>query len=338
MARKLNVAVIGAGWPGREHVKGYLELDHVNVSVLCDKDLKLATTWAEEFRIPEVATDYKKLLKRPDIDAISVCLPNFLHAPVTIDCLRAGKHVLCEKPPALCAAEAKRMAAAAKKARRTLMYAMVLRYSTEATTIRQFVDDGTLGQIYFGHAAYTRRNNIPVGAAGWFVDKKRSGGGALIDIGVHALDRCWYLMGCPKPVAVTGAAYSKFAHTLPKGVKFNVDDSAFAMVRFAGGATLLLEATWALHLPGGQITRVAGTAGGATWEPLTVYTNQGGTDVDIVPQVATWNPFHRQTAHFADCCRKKAKCISGAEQGVQLMQMLDAVYKSSSTGREVRIR
>jgi predicted dehydrogenase len=338
MARKLNVGVIGMGWPGREHLKGYLELDNVNVVALCDLNAELAGKVAADSGVGDVETDHKRLLARADIDAVSVCLPNFLHKKVTVDALRAGKHVICEKPPALNAREAQQMADAAKKSKKQLMYAMVLRYGAQATTIRSYVDSGQLGDIYFGHAAYVRRRGIPLGAGGWFVDKKRAGGGALIDIGVHALDRCWYLMGCPRPAAIMGSSYRKFAHLTPKGMKFDVDDASFGMVRFTNGATLMLEATWAINLPNAQVTRVAGAKGGATWDPLTIYTEQNGVPVDITPQVTEVNPFFAEVAHFVDCCTKRTPCKSGAEQGVHLQQMLDGIYKSAATGKEVRVR
>lgn len=338
MTRKLNVAVIGVGWPGREHLKSYLQLPNVQVAALCDINEELVRKVAAEHKVGEVFTDHRQLLARSDIQAVSVCLPNFLHSQVSIDALRAGKHVLCEKPPALNARQARQMAGAARKHRRVLMYAMVLRYGHQAQTIRRYVDSGRLGDIYFGHAAYVRRRGIPIGAGGWFVDKKRAGGGALIDIGVHALDRCWYLMGCPKPAAIMGTSYQKFGHVVPKDVHFDVDDASFGMVRFANGASLLLEATWAINLPNQQVTRIAGTRGGATWDPLTIYTEQDGVPCDITPQVKELNPFLEEVRHFVECCTDRVPCRSGAEHGLQLQQMLDGIYQSAATGREVRIR
>jgi len=139
------------------------------------------------------------------------------------------------------------MADAAEKNERVLMYALVQRFGGNAKLLKQMIDNGELGDVYFGKAGYVRRRGIPLGREGWFVDKKRSGGGALIDIGVHALDCVWWLMGSPKPVAILGAAYSKFGHLVPENVKYDVDDATFAHIRFENGATIVLEATWALN-------------------------------------------------------------------------------------------
>jgi predicted dehydrogenase len=160
------------------------------------------------------------------------------------------------------------------------------------------------------------------------------------------LDQTWYLMGCPKPVSITGSVYQKFKHSVPKGVRYTVDDAAFGLIRFANDATLLLEATWAWHLPTSRTGRLAGTKGGVDLDPLTFYTDDDGVPVNITPQARelVFQPpagptnFPGETAHFVDCCLNRKKCICSAEHGVQLMQMLDGIYQSAKTGREVRLR
>jgi len=200
------------------------------------------------------------------------------------------------------------------------------------------VDKGELGEVYFARAVYHRRRGIPLGASSWFVDKSRSGGGALIDIGVHALDCAWFLMGCPKPVAVSGASYLKFGHLVPKGVKFDVDDSTFALIKFANGASMILECSWALNQRGGSVIQVAGTKGGAEFDPLTIFVERDGTQLEVKPTLPNTNAFAGEVAHFVDCVQRKKKPIASAEQGVQLMQMMDAMYRSADSGREVRIK
>ena len=337
MAKTLRVGIIGLGWPGVEHLKGYLASGKAQVAAVCDVDDERRERIADEHRIPEAYADYKQMLRNAEIDAVSNCLPNFLHAPVTLDALKAGKHVLCEKPPAMNAREARRMADTAARKGLTLMYALCLRFGAEAQVIRGYVDRGELGEVYYGRCGYVRRRGIPVGKGGWFVDKERAGGGALIDIGVHALDRCWWLMGCPEPVSVAGSAYQKFGHAVPKGVKFDVDDAAFALIKFANGATLLLEATWAINLPGGGYCQIAGTQGGASASPLTIYTERHGMQLDITPQPSNTNGMQGETAHFADCCLTGRTPIMDGEQGVALMKMLDGIYKSQATGRDVKL-
>jgi predicted dehydrogenase len=335
--KTVKVGVIGLAWPGNEHLKGYVACPHSEIVALCDIDTELLARQAKEYSVSKTFTNYRKMLALRELDAISICVPNDLHMPMAVDALAAGKHVLCEKPPALSPRQAREMADAAKKAKRVLMYALVQRFGPEARVLRKFIDGGQLGDLYFGRTAYLRRRGIPLGKEGWFINKKRSGGGSLIDIGVHCLDRAWWLMGNPKPVAIVGSTYAYFGHTVPKKYPYTVEDASFGFVKFANGASLIVEATWAYNLPPKAYTELAGTKGGASLDPLTIYTEREGVICDITPQVPRGNGFHGETAHFVDCILKNRKPISHPEQGIQLMQMLDGIYRSSQTGKEVRI-
>ena len=338
MAKTVKIGIIGLGWPGTEHLKGYKTLPGVQITALCDLQKPLLAAWAEQLDAAETYTDYRKMLARADIDAVSVATPNDLHAPMTLAALKAGKHVLCEKPPAMTAAQAAQMAAAAKRERKVLMYALCQRFSAESQTLKQYIDAGELGDIRFARAVYHRRRGIPLGTKGWFVNKRRSGGGVLIDNGVHALDRAWWLMGNPKPLTVTAATYADYSHTVPKGIRCNVDDSAYTFFRFAGGKTLIVEVSWARNLPTHSVLDITGTKGGASVDPLTIYTERRGQVVDIRPEIAPTGAFAGETAHFVDCIRHRRTPGPSAENGIWLMKMLQAAYRSSETGREVRIR
>jgi len=338
MAKKINVGIVGMGWPGREHLKGYKQCANTEVVALCDMNTELAQQQADEHGVAAVYADHKKMLKEAGIDAVSVCLPNFLHAPIGLDALRAGKHVICEKPPALNAGEARRMAAAAKAGGLTLQYALSQRFVGANKLAKDYIDKGELGDIYFARAVYHRRRGIPLGTQSWFVNKKLSGGGALIDIGVHALDAAWWLMGTPKPVSVSGNAYQQFKHVVPKGTQFDVDDSAFGLIKFDNGATLILECSWALNLPSRSAIQIAGTKGGVELNPLKIYVEREGVQLDVTPEVPGGDVFAGQMGHFIECIQTNKTPLMSGEQGVQLMQMLDAIYKSSASGKEVRIR
>jgi len=346
MSDKVRAAVIGLGWPGKEHVKGYQACADAELVALCDINESLLKQVAGEYGVERTYADYREMIACGDIDVVSVCVPNFLHADLTMDSLKSGKHVLCEKPPALNAGQARAMADAAQANDKLVMYAVVMRFFAETAFVKSLIDAGELGEIYIGKAGYTRRRGIPMGAGAWFIDSERAGGGALIDIGVHALDCIWYLMGTPKPVSVSGSAYTKFAHTVPEGVKYDVDDSALALIKFENGATLYLEATWAWNLPGGAVKMVAGTKGGAQLDPLKIYTEKNGVSVDTtlgggdMPEGyggGLSGPFAAEVAHFVSAVRGETELMATAEQGVQLMEMLDAVYESGRTGREVRL-
>ncbi len=335
MRGKVRLGIIGLGWAGREHLKGYIKCENSEPVALCDIDEDLLNEVAETYNVRKTYTDYGKLLADDEIDAVSVCLPNHLHCPATVESLDAGKHVICEKPPALNGDEAQLMVDKAKSNGKVLMYAMVMRFSNSTKYVKKLAEKGDFGEIYLGKAGYVRRRGIPIGKKGWFVDKSRSGGGALIDIGVHALDCVWYLMGNPKPISVSGSAYSRFGHTVPKGVKYDVDDSAFGFIKFENGATLYIESTWALNQPEGATKLLAGTKGGARLDPLTIYTERDGVQLDITPTVKDQNPFESEICHFVECILKKKEPIASAIQGITLMRMLDAIYESAQTGREV---
>lgn len=337
MSQKVRLGVVGLGWPGIEHLKGLKACPGAEVTALCDLDPSLLAQVAGQYQIQRTYQDYKDLLAAQDVDAVSVCLPNFLHCPVTLDALAAGKHVICEKPPALNASEAQRMARAARQAHKVLMYALVMRFGEAAKLVKDYVDAGELGDIYLGRGGYVRRRGIPIGKGGWFVDKDRAGGGALIDIGVHALDCVWWLMGCPRPVSVFGSAYTKFGHTVPEGVKYDVDDAALGLIKFDNGATLYLEATWALNLENVAFRQIAGTKGGARLDPLTLFMDRDGVLLDVTPTVPKDDAFAGEVRHFVECIATGKQPIASADQGTVLMQMLDGIYESQRTGREVRL-
>ena len=334
---KVGAAVVGLGWPGIQHLKGYIADPRSEVIAVCDLDKGHTREVATEYKIPRVYTNHLEMLENSDIDAVSVCLPNFLHAPISIDALNAGKHVLCEKPPARSAQEAKAMADAAAENDKTLMYALVQRFDGSTQTLKQLVREGELGEVYFGKAGYVRRRGVPVGREGWFVDKERSGGGALIDIGVHALDCVWWLMGSPRPVEVMGTSYSLFGHLVPDDIKYDVDDATFAQIRFENGATIILETTWALNLPGDNYIKVSGTKAGATLSPFTLYTEEDGKELDKPLNALSINSFDEEVKHFVGCIVDGKEPISSADQGIMLMQMLDGIYESAQKGRSVPI-
>lgn len=334
---KVRAAVVGLGWPGMQHLKGYTADPRSEVIAVCDLDEKHVRQVASEHKIPNTYTSHLEMLKNKEIDTVSVCLPNFLHAPISIDALNAGKHVLCEKPPARSAQEAKAMADAAAQNEKTLMYALVQRFDGSTQRLKQLIREGELGEIYFGKAGYVRRRGIPIGKEGWFVDKERAGGGALIDIGVHALDCVWWLMNSPRPVEVMGMSYTHFKHLVPDDVKYDVDDATFAQIRFENSATIILETTWALNLPDDNYIKVAGTKAGATLSPFTLYTEETGKELDKPLSAPAINSFDEEVKHFVECIVDGKEPISSAEQGIMLMQMLDGIYESAEKGRSVPI-
>src|ERR1700678_4414819 len=254
-----RVAVIGAGAIGQDHLASFRLHPSATVVALAEVSRKRGRETAERFGVPDVATDYRTLLGRGDIDVVSIALPNYLHAGVALDALRAGKHVMLEKPMATNARDAAKLVAEARKRGVLFMVGQNLRFTSETQTARQLVEKGILGDVYHAKTSWVRRAGIPrIGS--WFTQKRFAGGGCTYDIGVHALDRCLYLMGEFEAAAVSGQTFAKFG---PRGIgnsswgkseidpkaKFDVDDLSIALIKMRSGRTVLLEASWAAHGP-----------------------------------------------------------------------------------------
>ncbi len=292
--------------------------------------------------------DYRELLQDPKLKGAIICLPNFLHFPASLAALQAGKHVFCEKPPTLNAAEMKMLEEEAKKRGLTYFFGRQFRFTPAMRAAKRLVEEGRLGEIYHAKATWVRSRGIPQGIGGWFTEKKRSGGGALIDIGVHALDSVWYLMGTPRPVSVSAQVFRNFEHLVSDPV-FDVEDSAYAFIRFENGAVVQLETSWAANLPDdipmGQVfgresnnSIVYGTKGTLRLKPLTLFEDHAGALVTTPIELAEeGDSFELQLRNFIDAIEGRAEPINNAKQGVELMEMLDAIYASSASGREVMI-
>lgn len=343
--KKLKLGVIGLGM-GRAHVKSFKEHPGAEVVALCDRNAELLERMRQEYKIPKTYTDAEKMLKEADLDAVSIAVPNAFHAPLTIAALKAGLHVLCEKPMAMTVAESLEMQAVAKKAGKNLMINFSFRYTPASFALKQQVESGALGDIYFGRSVWHRRRGIP-GFGGWFTDKSLAGGGPLIDLGVHRLDLALWLMGYPEPVAVTGSAYNKIAAEKAKKEKkkYTVEDVACGLVKFANGATLILEASWALNIKEAEhmVTSLYGTQGGLVQYNLNegydfaceIYTEENGclftkklnrTTVSVPPS------YHE---FINSILEKRPPSATGAE-GIKVMKILEGIYKSAETGKEIR--
>ena len=352
--KKLKVAVIGVGNISYFHIINYVSNPNTELVAFCDINPDTLKRRGEEFNVTNLFTDYNEMFqKMPEIDLVSVCTWNNAHAPASIAALNAGKHVLCEKPMAMNAKEAQAMQEAAEKNKRILQVGFVRRFGNDAAVIRDFAKKGNLGELYYARASYIRRNGNP---GGWFGDKARSGGGPLIDLGVHIIDLVRYLMGNPKPVSVSGATFHKLgnrkniktpraynATVTSKNDVCDVEDFATALIRFEGGRTLNVEAGFSLNI-GKDETNIGiyGTKGGVQLDPaFKLYTEMNDylADVSLASDTAFDfdGSFKNEIYSFIDAVRGKAPVLATAEDGVALMKILDAIYLSSETGREVVI-
>lgn len=343
---RVRVGIVGAG-VGSAHAGGYSKCANAQMVALCDLDAARAQKLANEYGIPKIYTDYREMLAEENLDAVSVCTPNALHAPIAVAALEAGCHVLCEKPLSINAVEGKKIVDAAKKARGKFMIGMNNRFRGDSQTLKKYIEDGELGDIYYAKTGWVRRNGIP-GMGGWFTRKEMSGGGPLIDIGVHALDLTLYLMGNPKPVSVFGATYAKFGPfgkgrggwgVQVEGGAYDVEDLAAAQVRFDNGATLVLEASWAQHVEKDRLyNELYGEKGGATLEPFRIFTEKYGRPIDITPQYPKVGGHDGEIAHFIECIIEDKEPLATAEQALDVMKILDGIYASSQSGKSVTLK
>ena len=352
--KKIKVAVIGVGNISYFHIVNYVSNPYTELVAFCDINSDTLKRRGEEFHVTNLFTDYNEMFKKmPEIDLVSVCTWNNSHASASIAALNAGKHVLCEKPMAMNAKEALQMQEAAIRNKRILQVGFVRRFGNDAAIIRDFQKGGNLGELYYARASYIRRNGNP---GGWFGDKSRSGGGPLIDLGVHVIDLVRYLMGNPKPVSVYGATYQKLgnrnniktprvytAMVTSKDDICDVEDFATALIRFEGGATLNVEAGFSMNL-GTDVTNIDlfGTKGGVKLDPsFKLYTEMNDylADVSLTGETAFDfdGAFKNEIYAFIDAVRGEAPVLATAEDGVALMKILDAIYRSAQTGREVVI-
>ncbi|MCL2480067.1 MAG: Gfo/Idh/MocA family oxidoreductase [Treponema sp.] len=346
--KKLKVGIIGAGNIAQSaHLPAYKKFPGlVEVAAIADINIERARSAAKLFDIPKAFGSVEELLAAVDVDYIDICVWNGFHAAVAVAAARAGKPILCEKPMSDCLTHSLEIESEVKKSGVPFMMAMVSRYSCESMMIHEMVEAGEFGKIYYAKTGYVRRRGTPIG---WFTDVSKSGGGPVIDIGVHCIDLAWFLMGRPKPVRVSGAVSYAIGNFKTKGVSrwtaldpgngvFDTEDSASAIIHFENGASMLAEASWALNTEPAHYTQICGTKSGAILDPLTIYSeNSSGYLTDNQPKVQKVNPFEQEILHFIDCLNTGKKPISPIEDGIAVQKMLGGIYDSARLGKEVII-
>lgn len=344
---KVRVGFIGVGNIAQNAIMpAYLKQPDMEIVAVCDLNGERAEQVAKKHDVKHVYTDFNEMVKRDDIDAISVCTWNNAHAAATIAALQAGKHVLCEKPPAMTVAEAEAMRDAAKESGKTLMYGLVQRYRTEVQVLKEMMAAGKFGDIYFGKTSILRRRGTPLG---WFTDPAKSGGGPVIDIGVHLIDVTRYLMGSPNPVRVSANVFNKLGDYQTKGVSrwtafdtdnlvFGVEDMAGGVIHFDNGASMIFDVSWAANVKEiGFHSQVVGTKAGASVDPFEIYSEDEGYLTDIKPVVNRTNSFENEVRHFLDCIKTGATPVSNAEEGIAIQKILNGIYDSARLGKEVEV-
>lgn len=350
MSKKPRLGIAGGGAIAHSHVEG-LRNAGCDVIAVADPAEAPRAKMAEKYQLKTYAT-LGEMIKAEKLDAITICAPNAFHAPIAVEALNAGLHVMSEKPPATSLAAAVEMRDAARKAGKTLMMGFNQRFDSNAQQVDKLRKDGALGDVYHARTVWIRRRGIP-GLGGWFTTKKMAGGGPIYDIGIHLLDRAWFAIGRPKPTAVSAVAYKKFmdidkyvcegmwAGPRRPGGTADVEDYAVALIRFEGGVSMQLEVSWAVNRADEPPqTFVMGDKAGVSWsggdQPLTMYGEHANA---IATTELTFDRtiYDNRFEHFAKVLRGEAKCSCTGEDGVQIQAILDAIYQSAEANAEVKI-
>ena len=368
VAPPVRAGVIGLG-RGYAHAQAYHEGAHTALSALCDVDDARLAASAVRLAAPYTFADPYELLHSGEVDVVSIATPNAAHYELTLAALEAGLHVLCEKPLALNGTQAQEMAAAAARAGRVLMVNYTYRFAPASQALQAAMAGGALGEVYFARSVWHRSRGVPGlrpgggvhrdgarrdgarrdGAENWFVQRATAGGGALIDLGVHRLDLALWFMGFPPVASVSGVTYNAMgrAYAQRTGGSFDVEDMAVGFVRFANGASLVLEASWDLNQPRAELmeTWVYGTAGGMLQRNVgNLYQFEAELyrhDPSGAFQVSELRPGpeHQRTAfdEFIDSVVAGRAPSASADQAVIALRVIDALYESAASGREVRL-
>lgn len=346
MAKLVRVGVIGTGGIATRQARRLAELDDVEIVAGCDISEEALQKFAEKYEVPHTYTDYNEMVQLQEMDAVSVCTPNHLHKDPTIAALRAGKHTMVEKPMAMNAQEAQEMVDAGDASAADLTMGFQFRLSPQAQTLKRFIDEGQLGNILYARCQILRRRGIP--SWGVFGQKELQGGGPLIDLGVHFIECAHFLMGEPKPVAASAQIFTYLGNKPPQTPcpwgpwdweTYNVEDLAVGLVRFENGAVMSVEASFAAHIEkDARNVQLMGEKGGCLLHPPTIFKDEAGTMVNTSPAYCgEWQAMDRKIDEWIARVRGEIETQCPAIAGLQVQQILDALYASAEAGKEVSI-
>ncbi|GCL70235.1 gfo/Idh/MocA family oxidoreductase [Paenibacillus naphthalenovorans] len=349
---KIQIGIIGAGGIGNVHLQEFGKVSEAQIVAVTDAYQPMAVERAKQYNIPKIYNTYQELLQDSSIDAVIIAVPNESHAPIAIDALQAGKHVLLEKPMAINAASAKEIMKTYLKSGKVLMMSHQMRWDSLNMQVKEQIDKGALGNIYNVKAGWMRRKGIP-GWGTWFTRMHKAGGGPLIDLGVHMLDLSLHFMGSPKPVSVFGTTYAEFGPK-KRGIGtwgkpdwdgfYDVEDLATALIKLDNGSTLTLDVSWAAHTTfqdNGPYIYLMGSEGGASLRGgkgvLHSELFDRTADVELTAPQDDEGPRVRMSRHFIESIRNNREPIASAMSGLTNSLVLEAIYESSRTGNVVTL-
>ncbi len=337
MSQAIRLAILGAGATGKAHAAGAQQAGGYKITGAADLIPDRLKALADQFRVATATPEAEKLVLDPQFDAVCICLPTHLHTPIALSALKSGKHVLIEMPPAASSKDAKAIAKAGEKSGKVILYSNVRRFGAAEQSVKQAIEKGYAGAIYHARATWLRTRGVPRGT-GWYADKSLSGGGVTIDLGLPMIDLLTDFINA-KPKSVFAIGHSRLTG-------LNVEESASMVIKFEGGASAEISLAWAINQPPSQTgttLRLSGETGA-----IDVYTPRGpeifrafdqkGQSKSTAmkqPKVAGHSAMMR---HFKECIASKATPLIGANQGVELMLLVEAIYKSMELGKSVEVR
>lgn len=359
---KLQIGIIGCGGiANKKHMPALRKLaDKATMVAFCDIVLEKAQEAAKRYgaKGASIYTDYHELLGDPNIDVVHVLTPNTTHCGIVVDCFKANKHVMCEKPMAASAGDAQKMLAAWKQTDRKFTIGYQNRFRDDVACVFDACQRGDMGEIYFAKAHAVRRRAVPTW--GVFMDKEKQGGGPLIDIGTHSLDMALWCMNNYKPRSVTGVTFHKMADATEGNIfgswdvdTFDVEDSAFGLIQMENGATIYLEASWILNIKESNeasMTLCGTKMGAEISHPMTDapeitfnFAKYGKLMLERPSVVAAvpyfgstmLSPEDREAVQWLDCMLNNTQPLVKPEEAFVVTQVLEAIYLSAASGKQI---
>lgn len=351
---KMKIAVIGCGTiANNAHIPSYLANPDAEIKYFCDIRKERAEKAVQDYECGIAIEDYREILNDQEVEAVSICTPNDCHSSIAIDFMRAGKHVLCEKPAARTYAEAQEMQQVQRETGMTLNIGVVNRFNTGVNKIKKLIEEGELGELYHVYVSFRAHRSIP-GLGGDFTNKAVAGGGALIDWGVHFLDIVMYCAGDPAPETVTGQTYSKLGKDMKNYAYLNmwagppdysgtydVDDFVTAMVR-TSGPSITVNGAWAQNIGIEEMyIDFLGDKAGIRLQygaDFTIYSAKHGALMESTPKFTSTNHFQNEIDGFIQCIKTGEKLPSHIDHVILTSQMIEGIYRSSEQRSEISFR
>ena len=347
MTNKLRFGIIGIGGTIGGTTRILADEPEAELVALADPDPSRRARVLDKIQGVQIFDDYKIMLQQTKLDAVCIGLPTWMHAPATYDALECGLHVLCEKPPANNAEEMKPLAKLASEKGLSCMFVRQSRFTPQLIAGRRLVFNGELGDVYYADTRWVRTRWCS--GKGWRHDKAK-GGGVLLDLGIHAIDNAWFMMGCPKPTEVTAGLYMAFSDLAPAEQIYTADDAACGLVRFDNGCVLHFTVAFSLNTADSKASedgkpiatefqRVSlhGTKGGLEDGRQLIGTPEGVKVKTLDTSAYKGDAVTLQTREFIRSIKEEDQPLNSADQAVMLMQILDGAMESSNIGRSVAI-